>query len=162
MFRAICTVLLLISINHPVFNGGLIHTCLFLRSRTTLKMCEVEEPEKKIVGFHQMNLDDRILKAIAKLGWVTPTLIQEKGIPLILEGKDVLARGRTGSGKTAVFAIPIIQKILTEKQSAKEQVTRALVMAPTKELCQQLHKAFLSLASSCSRDIRCVDIASQV
>lgn len=122
----------------------------------------MEEPEKKVLGFHQMNLDDRILKAIAKLGWMTPTLIQEKGIPIILEGKDVLARGRTGSGKTAVFAIPIIQKILIEKQSAKEQVTRALVLAPTKELCQQLHKAFLSLTSSCSRDIRCVDIASQV
>merc|ERR1712136_56080 len=131
------------------------------RSRTTLEMCEMEEPEKKVLGFHQMNLDDRILKAIAKLGWMTPTLIQEKGIPIILEGKDVLARGRTGSGKTAVFAIPIIQKILIEKQSAKEQVTRALVLAPTKELCQQLHKAFLSLTSSCSRDIRCVDIASQ-
>ena len=122
----------------------------------------MEEPEKKVLGFHQMNLDDRILKAIAKLGWMTPTLIQEKGIPIILEGKDVLARGRTGSGKTAVFAIPIIQKILIEKQSAKEQVARALVLAPTKELCQQLHKAFHSLTSSCSRDIRCVDIASQV
>jgi ATP-dependent RNA helicase DDX56/DBP9 len=47
---------------------------------------ETMEAEKKIVGFHQMNLDDRLLKAIAKLGWVTPTLIQEKGIPLILEG----------------------------------------------------------------------------
>ena len=125
-------------------------------------MCEVDEPEKKILGFHQMNLDDRILKAIARLGWVTPTLIQEKGIPLILEGKDVLARGRTGSGKTAVFAVPIIQKILTEKQSAKEQITRALVLAPTKELCQQLHKTFVALTVSCSRDVRCVDIASQV
>jgi len=124
-------------------------------------MCEVDEPEKKILGFHQMNLDDRILKAIARLGWVTPTLIQEKGIPLILEGKDVLARGRTGSGKTAVFAVPIIQKILTEKQSAKEQITRALVLAPTKELCQQLHKTFVALTVSCSRDVRCVDIASQ-
>ena len=125
-------------------------------------MSEVQEIEKKLVGFHQMNLDDRILKAIAKLGWITPTLIQEKGIPLILEGKDLLARGRTGSGKTAVFAIPIVQNILTEKQMAKEQVTRALILAPTKELCQQLYKAFVSLTSSCSRDIRCVDIASQV
>ena len=55
--------------------------------------------EKKVFGFHQMNLDDRILKGIVKLGWVYPTLIQKKGIPLILEGKDVLAKGRTGSGK---------------------------------------------------------------
>ena len=65
-------------------------------------------------------------------------------------------------GKTAVFAIPIIQKILTEKQTATEQVTRALVLAPTKELCNQLHRAFVALTVSCSRDVRCVDIASQV
>ena len=121
-----------------------------------------EDNEKKIVGFHQMNLDDRLLKAIAKLGWVTPTLIQEKGIPLILEGKDLLAKGRTGSGKTGLFAIPIIQTILLDKQTAKEQVTRALILAPTKELCQQLHRSFVSLTSSCSRDVTCVDIGSQV
>lgn len=121
-----------------------------------------DDVEAKVVRFHQMNLDDRILKAIARLGWVTPTLIQEKGIPLILEGKDVLARGRTGSGKTAVFAIPIVQNILIEKQEQKEQVTRALVLAPTKELCHQLHRAFTQLTMSCSRDVRCVDIASQV
>ncbi|EFX73929.1 hypothetical protein DAPPUDRAFT_109408 [Daphnia pulex] len=108
-----------------------------------------------------MNLDDRLLKAIAKLGWVSPTLIQEKGIPLFLEGKDVLAKGRTGSGKTAVFAIPIIQNILTEKQTAKEQVTRALILAPTKELCQQLHKAFQSFTTSCSRDVSIVNVGSQ-
>lgn len=120
------------------------------------------DKEKKIVGFHQMNLDDRLLKAIAKLGWITPTLIQEKGIPLILEGKDLLAKGRTGSGKTAVFAIPIIQSILVEKQTAKEQVIRAMILAPTKELCKQIHKALASLTSSCSRDVSCVDIGSQV
>lgn len=125
-------------------------------------MSDTAENEKKIVGFHQMNLDDRLLKAIAKLGWVTPTLIQEKGIPLILEGKDLLAKGRTGSGKTGLFAVPIIQSILTEKQTAKEQVTRALILAPTKELCQQLHRAFLLLTTSCSRDVTCVDIGSQV
>ena len=118
--------------------------------------------EKKNRAFHQMNLDDRILKAVAKLGWITPTLIQEKGIPLILDGKDVLAKGRTGSGKTAVFAIPIIQKILDEKQTVKEQMTRALILAPTKELCKQLQNSFVSLMVSCSRDIRCIDIASQV
>lgn len=122
----------------------------------------MSETEKKVVAFHQMNLDDRILKAIAKLGWVSPTLIQEKGIPLFLEGKDILAKSRTGSGKTAVFAIPIIQNILFEKQTAKEQMTRALVMAPTKELCKQLYIAFQSLTTSCSRDVTCVNVASQV
>ena len=57
-----------------------------------------------------------LLQAIASLGWGEPTLIQEKAIPLALEGKDVLARARTGSGKTAAYAIPVIQKILHSKQ----------------------------------------------
>ena len=56
------------------------------------------------------------LKAISRLGWAEPTLIQEKAIPLALEGKDILARARTGSGKTASYAIPLIQKILVTKQ----------------------------------------------
>ena len=60
---------------------------------------ETEDDKKKVFPFHEMGLDDRILKAIAKLGWCRPTMIQERAIPLILNGKDVLARGRTGSGE---------------------------------------------------------------
>lgn len=52
------------------------------------------------------------MQAIAKLGWEEPTAIQEKAIPLLLEGKDLLMRGRTGSGKTGAFAVPVIQKII--------------------------------------------------
>lgn len=62
-------------------------------------MSEDSENDEKQLQFHQMELDDRILKAIALLGWLTPTLIQEKAIPLLLEGKDVLLRAKTGSGK---------------------------------------------------------------
>ena len=51
-----------------------------------------EEDKKAVFPFHEMGLDDRVLKAIAKLGWVEPTLIQERAVPLILEGKDLLAR----------------------------------------------------------------------
>ena len=50
------------------------------------------------------------------MNWATPTLVQEKAIPLALEGKDILARARTGSGKTAAYAIPIIQKVINAKQ----------------------------------------------
>ena len=99
-----------------------------------------EENENKTLGFHDMGLDDRILKAIASLGWAEPTLIQEKAIPLALEGKDILARARTGSGKTAAVSIPVIQKILQSKQTACEQCVKALVMTPTKELCNQAYK----------------------
>lgn len=59
-------------------------------------------------------------QAVADLGWSRPTLIQEKAIPLALEGKDLLARARTGSGKTAAYAIPVIQRILASKQVRKK------------------------------------------
>ena len=57
-----------------------------------------------------------LIQAVADLGWSQPTLIQEKAIPLALEGKDLLARARTGSGKTAAYAMPVIQRILASKQ----------------------------------------------
>ncbi|KAI0234777.1 putative ATP-dependent RNA helicase DDX56 [Lamellibrachia satsuma] len=121
-----------------------------------------EDNEDSYTGFHEMGLDDRILKAIAHQGWEKPTLIQEKAIPLALAGKDVLARARTGSGKTAAFAIPLIQKILLSKETCKEQCIKALVLTPTKELCNQAYKNIMMLCSSCSREVRCVDISGQV
>jgi ATP-dependent RNA helicase DDX56/DBP9 len=72
------------------------------------------------------------LQAIAKLGWSSPTLIQEQAIPIILEGKDVLIKARTGSGKSASFAVPIIQKILSSKASITEQKIFAMILAPSK------------------------------
>lgn len=69
---------------------------------------------------------------------MTPTLIQENAIPLLIEGKDVLVRARTGSGKTAAFAIPVIQKILNSKMNATKQATSTLILAPSKELCNQV------------------------
>ena len=60
-------------------------------------------------------LDARVLRALADMGFAHPTLIQAKSIPLALENKDILARARTGSGKTAAYCIPLIQKILNAK-----------------------------------------------
>ncbi|XP_061178453.1 probable ATP-dependent RNA helicase DDX56 [Saccostrea echinata] len=114
------------------------------------------------LSFHEMGLDDRLLKAISHLGWSEPTPIQEKAIPLALEGKDILARARTGSGKTAAFCIPVIQKILTAKQTSAEQSVKALVLTPTKELCHQAYKNLMELTSSCSREVRVLDISPQV
>lgn len=65
-------------------------------------------------------MDTFLFQAVADLGWSQPTLIQEKAIPLALEGKDLLARARTGSGKTAAYAIPVIQRILASKQVRKK------------------------------------------
>lgn len=60
-------------------------------------------------------LDARILRALAEQGFARPTLVQAKAIPLALEGRDILARARTGSGKTAAYCIPLVQKILNVK-----------------------------------------------
>ncbi|KAH0821730.1 hypothetical protein GEV33_001061 [Tenebrio molitor] len=121
-----------------------------------------EDSEEKPKNFHEMELDNRILKAIAKLGWQAPTLIQERAIPLLLEGKDVLVRARTGSGKTAAFAIPVIQKILTLKQTAKRQEIKALILAPSKELCNQICGVVQDLTIKCSQEVRCVNVAPPV
>ncbi|XP_057663316.1 probable ATP-dependent RNA helicase DDX56 [Diorhabda carinulata] len=121
-----------------------------------------EETDIKPLQFHEMELDDRILKAIAKLGWQQPTVIQEKVIPLVLEGKDVLVRARTGSGKTAAFLLPVIQKILILKQSALQQETKALILAPSRELCHQICGVIKDLTIKCSREIRYVDISLPV
>ena len=120
----------------------------------------MDEEDQKPLLFHEMNLDDRILKAIAKLGWCEPTLIQQKAIPFILEGKDVLAKGRTGSGKTGAFAIPVIQKILDSKRTASEQCIKALLLAPSRELAGQIHLAIQDLTRSCGRVVRSVDVSS--
>ncbi|GMK57744.1 hypothetical protein CspeluHIS016_0405780 [Cutaneotrichosporon spelunceum] len=88
-------------------------------------------------------LDPRVLRALADLKFAHPTLVQAKAIPLLLEGKDVLARARTGSGKTAAYVVPAVQRVL-EVKSAEEptsptyQVTRAVVLVPTRELAVQV------------------------
>ncbi|KAL6440820.1 hypothetical protein ACFW04_003332 [Cataglyphis niger] len=120
-----------------------------------------EEDEVKPKNFHELELDDRLLKAIAKLGWTEPTLIQEKAIPLILEGKDVLIRARTGSGKTAAFAVPLIQKILVNKRTQIKQQIKGLIVAPSKELCKQIYDVIMCLTIKCYREIRVIDISPQ-
>ncbi|XP_066946092.1 probable ATP-dependent RNA helicase DDX56 isoform X1 [Macrobrachium rosenbergii] len=124
---------------------------------------DVEKEEKiKPVQFHEIGLDDRILKAISKLGWKEPTLIQEKAIPFMLAGKDVLARARTGSGKTAAFLIPALQKVLEEKRIAVDQSVQVLILAPSKELCKQIREHVGHLTLCCKRDIAYVDVSPQV
>lgn len=118
------------------------------------------ESNKTVKQFHEMELDDRILKAISKLGWTYPTLIQEAAIPLLLEGKDVIVKARTGSGKTAAFALPVIQKILNSKLNAAEQTISALILSPSKELCQQTRAAMEQMSSKCGKVIRIVDVSS--
>ncbi|GBN13041.1 putative ATP-dependent RNA helicase DDX56 [Araneus ventricosus] len=114
------------------------------------------------VSFRDFGLDDRLLEAIVCLNWKEPTLIQEKAIPLALEGKDILARARTGSGKTGAFLIPIIQQILQQKKTNFIQETTVLILAPSKELCKQIYRNTTDLTRFCSRDVTFFDVSPQV
>ncbi|KAH8380961.1 hypothetical protein KR200_006697 [Drosophila serrata] len=119
----------------------------------------MSQKPQKTIQFHELELDQRILKAVAQLGWQHPTLIQSTAIPLLLEGKDVVVRARTGSGKTATYALPLIQKILNSKLNASEQCVSAVVLCPTKELCRQSRAVIEQLVESCGKVVRVADIA---
>lgn len=71
----------------------------------------------------------------------------------MLEGKDVLVRARTGSGKTAAFAVPVIQKVLNMKHTATQQEIKGLILAPSKELCHQICGVIKDLTIKCSREV---------
>ena len=91
--------------------------------------------------FKSLGLSDALLQAISKKGYETPSAIQQKAIPLILERKDVLASAQTGSGKTAGFALPILE-ILGDQPSLRHRPVRALILTPTRELAAQVEDEF--------------------
>jgi len=96
--------------------------------------------------FNELNLIEPITSAIAKEGYETPSQIQVEAIPHILEGRDILGCAQTGTGKTAAFAIPIIQRLYTGIKPAKGRLVRALVLTPTRELAAQVAESFKSYA----------------
>ena len=90
------------------------------------------------MSFTSLGLSDALLKAISKQGYTEPTPIQQKAIPVVLEGHDILASAQTGTGKTAGFTLPMLHK-LSQNQVAKHRPIRALVLTPTRELAAQVH-----------------------
>ena len=88
--------------------------------------------------FKDLNIIEPILKSIEEAGYEKPTAIQEKSIPAILDGRDILGCAQTGTGKTAAFAIPILQRISKEKKVDNERKLKALIVAPTRELAIQI------------------------
>ena len=93
--------------------------------------------------FEQLNLNESILKAVTKEGYTNPTPIQEQSIPVILKGKDILGCAQTGTGKTAAFAMPILQLLHQEPtRPGTFRRIRALVLTPTRELAIQIEESF--------------------
>ncbi len=92
------------------------------------------------MSFKTLNLDPKILRAIDEEGYAEPTPIQAEAIPAVLQNSDLLAAAQTGTGKTAAFTLPMLQKIGTKKHEGKRRV-RALVLTPTRELAAQVHQS---------------------
>ncbi|KAJ1729170.1 ATP-dependent RNA helicase dbp10 [Coemansia sp. Benny D160-2] len=109
--------------------------------------------KKKSGGFQSMGLHPLLFKAIMKKGFKVPTPIQRRTIPVIMEGRDVVGMARTGSGKTAAFLIPMVNKL--KAHSVKVGV-RGIVMAPSRELALQTHKVTKELVKF--TDLRAVPI----
>ncbi|HDH34827.1 MAG TPA: DEAD/DEAH box helicase, partial [Nitrospirae bacterium] len=97
--------------------------------------------------FEKYHISSAIKRNLSQLGFIRTTNIQFKAIPSILNGEDVLAIAQTGTGKTAAFAIPIINKIDSYKSSKRSYGIKCIVLAPTRELSLQIGEVFKSLAN---------------
>ncbi|MCJ1422065.1 ATP-dependent DNA/RNA helicase [Xylographa parallela] len=112
--------------------------------------------------FDTLGLDVRLLQAIAHKGYSSPTPVQSQAIPLALEGKDILARAKTGSGKTAAYVLPVLETILRRKATtAVTKATTAIVLVPTRELAEQVTKAFASFSVFCAKDISIINLTQK-
>ncbi len=100
----------------------------------------VSSPAPGADGFESLGLSPEILKAVADSGYTTPTAIQAQGIPVALQGRDMIGIAQTGTGKTASFTLPMIEML--SKGRAKARMPRALVLEPTRELADQVSENF--------------------
>jgi ATP-dependent RNA helicase DeaD len=101
---------------------------------------DFQEYYKMTISFHDLDLSKELLRALDDLGFVNASPIQEKAIPLVLEGRDVIALAKTGTGKTAAFVVPLLQRL-----NKKQKTPQALIFAPTRELAMQIHEHICSL-----------------
>lgn len=89
--------------------------------------------------FASLGLLEPLLRALAELDYQTPTPIQQQAIPAVLKGRDLLAAAQTGTGKTAGFALPLLQRLVTDGPPVAPNAVRALILVPTRELAEQVH-----------------------
>ncbi len=97
-----------------------------------------------VSAFAELGLKGLLLKALAAENYETPTAIQTQAIPSVLEGKDIIGIAQTGTGKTAAFALPILQHLFESKQRAAQRSCLALILCPTRELARQIHDSVRS------------------
>jgi len=93
----------------------------------------------KNMTFKELNIIEPVLKALEEKGYTIPTPVQEQAIPVAVKGKDILGLAQTGTGKTAAFAIPIIQQLYNNKEKGMRRRIKALILTPTRELAIQIN-----------------------
>ena len=126
--------------HHSISNSAV---KLFANSVFLLAKQEMNENKGEHMTFQELNIITPILNALTHEGYEVPSPIQEHAIPVLLNGRDILASAQTGTGKTAAFAIPIIQALYQQEQRAiQKRVIQALVLAPTRELADQIKESF--------------------
>ncbi len=92
--------------------------------------------------FHSLNIIEPILKSLHEEGYTSPTPVQEQAIPIVLQGIDLLGCAQTGTGKTAAFAVPILQLLSATHSNEKRRKIRSLIVTPTRELAIQIDESF--------------------
>lgn len=125
----------------------------------------VEEEDDEAQSFEELGLDPRLIRALNKkeISIAEPTPIQRVAIPLILQGKDVVARAKTGSGKTLAYLLPLLQKLLSTADSNRKKLSpSAFILVPSGELCQQVYKEVSSLIDSCKAQLKVVQLTSNM
>ncbi|MBV6880856.1 DEAD/DEAH box helicase [Epilithonimonas ginsengisoli] len=105
------------------------------------------------MSFESLGLSSNIINSVKKLGYLKPFPIQEQAIPVILEGKDLMGIAQTGSGKTACFVMPILEK-LQNTEVKKDRNVQVLILVPTRELAIQIDEVFRAFTDTLKRDIR--------
>src|SRR3954465_13177136 len=93
-------------------------------------------------GFDGLGLIEPILRAVLAENYTAPTPIQQAAIPHLLEGRDLLGCAQTGTGKTAAFALPILQRLASHPRRVEPRHTRVLILTPTRELAIQIFESF--------------------
>lgn len=123
----------------------------------------IKEEEKKDMeekGFQELGVDPRLIHALMKKSIEKPTPIQIVSIPLILEGKDVVARAKTGSGKTFAYLLPLLQKLFSDSGSKSNLAPSAIILVPTRELCHQIFSEVMQLIELCRVQLKVVQLTS--
>lgn len=106
-----------------------------------MDLSEANQPEAARISFSSLALDPQILRAITEQGYSEPTPIQAQAIPHVLSGRDLMAMAQTGTGKTAAFTLPLLQRLLPQASTSTSPArhpVRALILAPTRELAIQV------------------------